>query len=67
MERAFLHVPCARDCARGLEVGRRRGWAVRRTPRTSFATQAVYTFHSGAAPFIFDKSQIKCNSSTIGR
>ena len=32
------------------EVGRRRGWAVRRTPRTSFATQAVYNLHSGAVP-----------------
>ena len=32
------------------EEGRRRGWAVRRTPRTSFATRAVYNLHSGAAP-----------------
>ena len=30
------------------EEGRRGGWAVRRTPRTSFATQAVYNLHSGA-------------------
>ncbi len=32
------------------EEGRRGGWAVRRTPRTSFATQAVYNLHSDAAP-----------------
>ena len=32
------------------EEGRRGGWAVRRTARTSFATQAVYNLHSGAAP-----------------
>ena len=32
------------------EEGRRGGWAVRRTPRTSFATPPVYNLHSGAAP-----------------
>ena len=31
------------------EEGRHGGWAVRRTPRTSFVTQAVYNLHSGAA------------------
>jgi hypothetical protein len=47
------------------EKGRRGGWAVRRTPRTSFATQAVYNLHSGAAPVICDKLQMKCNPPTI--
>ena len=48
------------------EEGRRGGSAVRRTRGTSFATQAVYNLHSGAAPFICDELQMKCNSPTMG-
>ncbi len=41
---------CTELCTRPSGEGRRGGWAVRRTPRTPFATQAVYNLHSGAAP-----------------
>ncbi len=47
------------------EEGRLSGWGCG-GPRTSFATQAAYDFHCGAAPtFICDKLQMMCNSPTI--
>jgi hypothetical protein len=36
---------CTELCTRPSEEGRRGGWAVRRIPRTSFATQAAGDFH----------------------
>ena len=50
MEGAFCVCRVHRIVHEASEEGRRGGWAVRRTPRTSFATQAVYNLHSGAAP-----------------
>ena len=48
-----------------FEEGRRGGWAVRRTPRTSFATQAADGLPLRRSMSVCDKLQMKCNSPTI--
>jgi len=50
MEGAFCMCRVHAIVHEASEEGRRGGWAVRRTPRTSFATQAVYNLHSCVAP-----------------
>jgi hypothetical protein len=45
MEGAFCVCRVHRIVYEASEEGRRGGWAVRRTPRTSFAMQAADDFH----------------------
>jgi hypothetical protein len=50
MEGAFCVCRMHRIVHEASEEGRRGGWAVRRTPRTSFAMPGRTNFQSGAAP-----------------
>ena len=47
------------------EEGRRGGWALRRTPGTSFATQAADGLPPRRGMNVCDRLQMKCNPPTI--
>jgi hypothetical protein len=66
MEEAFCVCRVHEIVHEASEEGRRGGWAVRRTPGTSFATQAANGLPPRRSMSVCDKLQIKCNPSTIG-
>jgi hypothetical protein len=66
MEGAFCVCRVHRFVHEASEEGRRGGWAVRRTPRTSFATQAAgRTSTEARHPGVCDRLQMKCNPPII--